>query len=365
MTTRRPNTHLRVLHVSRFYHPHVGGTENFIAHLAEAVAAHGIRSSVLATNRYATDPGPEPRVPVVRLPAVGSDRLPIPYGGVREALCAIGGADVVHVHDIRFLLELVTTTAALRNVPVVLSSHGFLFHTTSSRRIKEVVWRSYYRLLLGTCSVVLCDSEHDLAACRRAGLTNARLWTIPVRTESYEDVEPESSDGMSLLYFGRIAPNKGIERLAGVLDRVPPTWTLTVAGSGDERYVASLQTLFVRFGSRVSFTGPVTDAALPLLISRHACVVLPSTAEGFGITLVEALASGVPVVASDIPSYREIARGSPAPLVDFERPDAVVECVTSTVREWDRAAARQHAGRFSWRLRARDLAAIYRAIARG
>jgi alpha-1,3-mannosyltransferase len=360
-----PNAQLRVLHVSRFYHPHVGGTENFIAHLADAVAEHGIASSVLTTDRYAEDSGPAPRVPVTRLPAIGSDRLPLPRGRMRNVFAAVGNTDIIHVHDLRFLFELVTTAGALRQVPVVLSSHGFIFHTTRTRRMKEIAWRSYYRMLLGRCSLVLCDSEHDLAACRRARLTNARLWPIPVRTDPFEDVQPETRDGNALLYFGRIAPNKGIERLPAVLDRAPQTWVLTVAGSGDERYVNILRRLFTRFGPRVTFTGPVPDEELRPLLARHACIVLPSTAEGFGITLVEALASGVPVVASDIPSYREIARRSPARLVDFDKADAVVECVTSAVRGWDRAAARRRAREFSWHRRAPDLAAIYRALAHG
>ena len=356
---------LRVLHVLRFYHPHVGGTENFVAHLADAVEEHGIASSVLASDRYSNDDGPAPRVQVERLRVVGTDRLLLPYGGLRRAIALAREADLVHVHDLRFLLELMTATAHVRGVPLLVSSHGFIFHTRRFERAKELAWRGYYRRLLRLCAAVLCGSDHDLAACRRIGLANARLWPNPVRTDPFEQVEPEPSDGGSMLYFGRIAPNKGLERLAPVLDSAPSTWTLTVAGSGDERYVASLRSLFRGFGPRVTFTGPVLDAALPALIAQHACVVLPSTAEGFGITLVEALASGVPVVASDIPSYREIAFDSPASLVDFERPEAVLECVKSTLQDWDRTAARRRARRYSWRVRAGELAAIYRTIAHG
>ena len=356
---------LRVLHVLRFYHPHVGGTENFVAHLAEAVGEHGVTSTVLTSDRYSDNDGPEPRVPVERLRVIGSDRMLLPSRGLSRALALVRQADIVHAHDLRFLLELVTATANARSVPLVVSSHGFIFHTRRFERAKAVAWRGYYRWLLRRSTAILCGSRNDLASCRRVGLANARLWTNPVRTEPFEAVEPKADRGGSLLYFGRIAPNKGIERLAAVLDRAPSTWTLTVAGRGDERYVAGLRSLFVKFGSRVVFTGAVTEAELPLLLARHACVVLPSSAEGFGSTLVEALASGVPTVASDIPSYREIAHDSPASLVDFERPDAVVDCVGSTIRGWDRAAARHRARQYSWRARAGELAAIYRTIAHG
>jgi alpha-1,3-mannosyltransferase len=360
VTTSERRT-LRVLHVLRYYHPHVGGTENFVAHLAEALAEHGVASSVLSSTRYSGEDGPRPRVPVERLSVVGSNRMPFPYRGLTHAVALARGADIIHVHDLRFLLELAALTSRLHRVPLVLSSHGFMFHTRYLAHTKELAWRTYYRMLLAQCSAILCGSQHDLAACRKIALANARLWPTPVRVEPFERVEPEPGDRRSLLYFGRIAPNKGLERLVGMLEQAP--WSLTIAGTGDAAYVGTLQSLFSRFGSRVTFTGQVAEEQLPRLIAGHACVVLPSRAEGFGLTLVEALAAGVPVVASDIPSYREIAHDSPARLVDFDDARGVVEHIRVAVESWNPTAARGRARTFSWRVRGADLASLYRAVA--
>lgn len=353
---------VRVLHVSRFYHPHVGGTENFIAQLADAVAPYGIRSSVLASDGHADEDGPAPKIPVERLPVVGPERAPVPYRGLGHATRLLGSADIVHAHDLRFLFELSSAVTARKHVPLVLSSHGLIFHTPRLAHAKEALWRSYYRLLLRRCSLILCASDQDLAACRRIGLEQARLWTNPVRIGLFDDVRPNAEHHGALLSFGRLVPNKGLERLRDVLDHAPDRWTLTIVGRGDDRYVERLRTLFAPLGARVSFAGAINDDALRETIARHACVVLPSHAEGFGMTLVEAMASGVPVVASDIPPFREIRDDTPVRLVDFTRPAEVVAAISSVVNGWDSAAARARAAEYSWDRRAEGLAEIYRSL---
>jgi glycosyltransferase involved in cell wall biosynthesis len=92
--------------------------------------------------------------------------------------------------------------------------------------------------------------------------------------------------------------------------------------------------------------------------------VLPSRAEGFGLTVVEALATGVPVVASRIPSYRTIASDSPVRLVDFDRPAEVVAGIRSALSDWDARRAREVAGRFSWKHRGRDFLVLYESLVR-
>lgn len=353
---------LRVLHVSRFFHPHVGGTENFIAQLASGVAELGVESAVLASDRGAKWEGPAPAIPVHRLPVVGPDWFPMPYSRLRAALRLVRAVDVVHVHDLRFMLELVTAFASRAQVPLVLSSHGFVFHTRRLGMLKEFGWRSYYRAILRRFAVIACGSEHDLRFCTRIGLANARLVRNPVRVEPFEAIDPDPPEAGALLYFGRISPNKGLERLMPVLRQAPSTWSLTIIGRGDREYEARLRQTFAELGPRVRFLGLVPDAELPSVVARHDCVVLPSRSEGFGMTLVEALAAGVPVVASDIPSYREIARGSPAPLVDFSRPADCVEQIRRAGRTWDREAARARAREFSWRRRASEFADIYRSL---
>jgi alpha-1,3-mannosyltransferase len=352
-----------VLHVSRFFHPHVGGTENFVADLASATRDHGVRSSVLASRRYADDQGPPPAVPVHRLPVVGFDAMPLPVGGFGQVASLVGAADVVHVHDLRFLLEPVVALAKLRRTPLALTTHGLIFHTQRLRAAKLAAWHSYYRALLGRFDVIACSSSQDLSYCLRAGLHNARLLTNPVAIDGFAGVERARPREGALIYFGRLAPNKGLERLASLLD-ADQRFTLTIVGSAAPAYVAALERS-LGHADRVRFLGALSNEELYRELAVHACAVLPSRAEGFGLTLVEALASGIPVVASDIPSYREIAAGSPVRLVDFDSAEHAAAAIHDGVGAWDAEAAKRRAAGFSWRERANDFAALYTSLVAG
>jgi glycosyltransferase involved in cell wall biosynthesis len=353
---------MRVAHLSRFYHPHLGGTENHIAALTSHLRSADIDSVVIVSDRNSHGAGPIPTERVIRVPVVGPDRLLVPRVVPREALEAIRAADVVHIHDLRFLFELATLTALRSKIPLVLGTHGLIFHTRTARKGKELLWRTYYATWLRRFRQVLCNSSVDLGHCERAGLKNARLVPDAVDLSMLQRAEPHGPGTGALVYFGRLAENKGVERLAPLLDRAPPSWTLDIIGAGEASYVSRLKKRFGTFGHRVRFLGSATDEQLPSLLASHDAVVLPSVYESFGMTLPEALATGVPVVASDIPSYREIARGSPTRLVDFDNPDAAIEAITTVIAQWSADAARARAAQFAWPTRIRDFIDVYHAI---
>jgi alpha-1,3-mannosyltransferase len=272
-------------------------------------------------------------------------------------------SNIIHIHDLRFALEILTVLGAVHDVPLVLSSHGLVFHTRRYRLAKELLWRSYYRALLSRFTVIACVSDEDASTCRRAGITrNVRILPNPVATERF-NTSPAGPGSGALLYFGRLAPNKAIERLAGVLRVGPRSWTLTIAGSGDSAYVGRLRATFESFGQRCRFVGTVSDAELPALIASHDCVVLPSRTEGFGLTLVEAMAAGVPIAASDIPTYADIARDSPVELVDFDQPTRCVERIEHAMASWDSELARRRASSFSWDRSGPAFIDLYRSLA--
>jgi alpha-1,3-mannosyltransferase len=296
------------------------------------------------------------------VPVLGPDVFPVPRGGYRLLWSLVRDADVVHVHDLRFALEPTVAAARRNGTPLVLTTHGLIFHTPRLQTAKFLAWRSYYRAVLSRFDVVACGSERDLDYCRRARLDNARLVQNPVAVEGFLDVERAPGGIGALLYFGRLAPNKGIERLARVLD-LRPEWTLTVVGTGAADYVERLRTHFDP--TQATFVGPVSDDELRERLARADCVVLPSYEEGFGLALVEAMAAGAPVVASDIAPFREIASDTSVRLVDFDDEAATSAAVAAALHEEESASARTRAATFSWRIRAPEFATLYRELATG
>lgn len=114
-------------------------------------------------------------------------------------------------------------------------------------------------------------------------------------------------------FVGRLHPQKGLDDLLDACRRLPADVRLLIAGEGPLR--ASLQR---RADDRVRFLGFVED--VPGFMAALDVLAMPSRWEGFGLGLVEALACGVPVVASAVDSLPEVA-GDAALLVPPGRPD--------------------------------------------
>jgi alpha-1,3-mannosyltransferase len=348
---------MNVTHVSRYFHPWQGGTEQAIASLARELTPLGVTSRVLVTRRRRDGPGPDPQVPVVAVPAAGPDRFPVPRGDLATVVRELRAPDIVHIHDVRFLFE---TTALVRRGPVVVSTHGLFFHTERAAGLKRVVWRSWIAPRLRAVDAVVAVSERDAALCAGAGIDTV---TIPngVDVERFLTVDDRGrrrAGPLRLLYFGRVAAEKDVASLAGLL-RVRPDWRLSLVGAVEGGYRADLDAALASVRDRVDITGAVSDVALRAALEGSDCVVLPSTGEAFGYTLVEAMASGVPVVAADLDAYRGVAAGTPVAFARFSDARAAADVVERTVAGWDGDAARRRAREFSPRAAAVACRKIY------
>ncbi|HEX2084677.1 MAG TPA: glycosyltransferase family 1 protein [Solirubrobacteraceae bacterium] len=113
-----------------------------------------------------------------------------------------------------------------------------------------------------------------------------------------------------------------------------------------------------RRGRGVRFLGPVPDEHLPGLYAGARAFVLPSLYEGFGLTALEAMACGVPVVVADRGGLPEVV-GDVGRLVDPEDPGAIARAVVDAASSApDRIAAVERARRFSWERTAREVDAL-------
>jgi glycosyltransferase involved in cell wall biosynthesis len=128
----------------------------------------------------------------------------------------------------------------------------------------------------------------------------------------------EGNGTIRLLYLGRLHPIKGIENLLGactLLDDHSIDWSLTIAGSGDASYttrlLARLSELGLRVGEQpasrhVVMRGEVSPSETQALFQSADIVVVPSYTENFGMVVAEALAHGVPVIASTGTPWRRL-----------------------------------------------------------
>ncbi|MBW4718136.1 glycosyltransferase [Saccharothrix obliqua] len=177
---------------------------------------------------------------------------------------------------------------------------------------------------------------------------------------------PPASDGDDVVYVGRLeAEHKGLYALLHA-------WTtasrhtggdLVIAGTGPDE--AALRTLAEGLGiaHRVRFVGWISGTAKFELMARARLVVVPSQYESFGIVAVEAMATGTPVLAFDIPCLREVV---PAGCGELVPPFDVAGYADAIVRGWHRRKtpssvdrAKRFASSFDWDMLARCQENVY------
>jgi len=231
-------------------------------------------------------------------------------------------------------------------------------------------WRSLLRREYGVTAEVVHNgvdvgrfaaADHHLAAelRRRAGAADRPL----------------------ILAVGGIEPRKGSETLVRAIAAMRQSGrrpVLAVVGGHSfqdyrdyrERVLASLPELGLRLDDDVVLLGTVADAELPAWYAAADVLAFPSTKEGWGLAVLEAMAAGLPVVASDIPVFREYLRpGRDALLVPVDNAPALAMALATLLDDQRLAAELRHSGReacqrFSWSRSAAEHRAIYAAARR-
>jgi glycosyltransferase involved in cell wall biosynthesis len=137
-----------------------------------------------------------------------------------------------------------------------------------------------------------------------------------------------------------------------------------------ERVFSLLPELGLEPGRDIALLGTVPDAELPSWYAAADVFAFPSTKEGWGLAVLEAMSAGLPVVASDLPVFREyLTPGRDALLVPVDRPAALAQALTSVIGDPElagrlREAGRIVAARFTWETTAAEHKTIYAGLGR-
>jgi phosphatidylinositol alpha-mannosyltransferase len=156
--------------------------------------------------------------------------------------------------------------------------------------------RALTRSLLGRADAVICASQVSQETASPSMPRNSRLIFPCLDLAPFRAVRPDPEPN-TVLFVGRDEPRKGLPVLLEAMTRLPQA-RLIVAGPVGKR-TRSLA------DHRTTFLGPVEHEEIPQLMSRATCAAFPALGgEALGLVLVEAMAAGLPVVASDIDGYR-------------------------------------------------------------
>ncbi len=307
---------MRIAYVSPCYAPSIGGVETHVAHLAARAASAGHHVEVLTQEHDRHLPAVE------RIDGVLVRRFPILLPGHNYAMAPGlwaylarhgAGYDVVHAHSYHALPALLAALTASR--PLVFTPH---YHGTGHSPIRSLLHVPYRRLgaaIFARAAQVICVSEAEASLVRsHFPICAQRVTVIPngVEAAALRAAEPFADPHRTILSVGRLETYKNVDRTIKALVHLDESFVLRIIGGGPAR--PALEQLAATLGlqARVSFLGRVDDAVLRRWFRTAQVCVSMSAHEAFGITVLEAVAAGSGVVASDIPAYREAAlSGSP------------------------------------------------------
>lgn len=250
------------------------------------------------------------------------------------------GTDVVHSHNNAPLLYS-AAAARMACVPALLQTRHGLEGGTTRRH------RTAFRLATLLARRVVCVSEDLMRVSAAEGISGRRLTVIRngIDTARFGYLGP--APGGPVAMVGRLVPAKGVDHLLRATARVVrrlPAFRLEIAGDGDAR--PGLESLSRELGleGHVRFLGTVSD--VPGLLARSAAVVLPSLGEGISLTLLEAMARGLPVVATRVGGNAEVVEdGVTGCLVPPADPPALADALLEFGTVTDRTRAAGRAGR--------------------
>ncbi len=350
-----------------------GGVQSHVLQLAEVMRSRGHHVSVLA-----------PSSPHVDLPdyvVSGGKAVPIPYNGSVARLrfgpathrkvkrwLAEGEFDVLHLHEPN-APSLSMLALMIAEGPIVAT-----FHTSTTKSLTLSVFqgilRPWHEKIVGRIAVSDLARRWQMEALGSDAVEIPNGVDVPaIAGAPLLDGYPR--DGKSVLFLGRFdEPRKGMAVLLGALPQLVahfPDIELLVVGRGDQDELCEEAG---ELAHHLRFLGQVDDAQKASAMRSADVYCAPNTGgESFGIVLVEAMAAGTPVVASDLDAFRRVLLdGAAGCLVPVDDSAALGAALISVLG--DEAARKRYVDtateavqRYDWPVVARQIMRVYETVA--
>ena len=350
-----------------------GGVREHVSGLAEALIEMGHYVSVIAP---ADD---DAELPPYVVPA--GRAVPVPYNGsvarlafgflsasrVRRWLRE-GNFDVLHVHE-PAAPSLSLLACWVADGPIVATLHAAM-PRSRALHVAQPILASALEKISGRIAVA--EAARNTLVEHLGG--DAVLIPNGINVRKFAEARPLPGfpgSGGTLGFLGRMdEPRKGLDVLLAafpILAAQRPDVRLLIAGRGDPD--DALDQVPPEFRDRVVLLGQVSDADRVRMLHSVDVFCAPNTGgESFGYVLVEAMASGAPIVASDIDAFRQVLRGGEAgQLFSTGDPAALAEAAAALLDDPVRrvklaAAAAEAVLEFDWSVVARDVYRVYEAV---
>ena len=382
---------MKIVHTTIRYPPAIGGVESYVADLCAGLRDHGHRVQVYTSDlAQHMRPVPlPPEVPRVERGGVAVRRLhalALPgiagYPLLPDLLrrLATVQADVIHGHCFNYCsADFAALLGHLRGIPFILTPHFTPAYSPKWRLYQHTLGRLTMR-----AAVTAVVSPFEQRIIEGLGFRVRRFALLPpaVDVAAYQGprdaaflacygIDPQQHQ--TVLFVGRVCHEKGVDLLIRaaqtVLRRAPETRFLLVGPDWGDRAAFETQVTEAGLAGKVIFTG---DLPRPSVLAAYRSADLlgfPSRYEAFGIVLIEAMAAGLPVVATRAAAIPYVVEhGRTGLLGAVEDTDALAAGLLQLLRDpalrmtMGATAARHVAAHYSRAAQVRRAEAIYRSV---
>jgi alpha-1,3-mannosyltransferase len=343
---------MKILHVSNRFHPCKGGVEKHIEDLCDNLSILGYESDVACLNKCANS---KEKLPChenyngINICRVGY--LDIKYYKIAPKIIKIvKNYDLVHVHGIGFFLDFLSLTKPIHKKKIVVSTHGGIFHTSNINFFKM----NYFRLW---CRLIFKNVDRTIAVSRNDYEIFSKITKNIVFIPNGVDIGKIKHNGHKkkfFLYIGRISKNKRIDNLIetmSCLKKLGCDYNLHIAGPDWEGIEKNLKRMTEKNGmeNQIIFMGEVNEKKKMECLSSAKFFISSSEYEGFGISVIEAMAAGCVVIVNDIESFRNfVQNGKNGFIVDYSDHKEAAGCIFKILDMKNLAEISKNAVKTAW-----------------
>ncbi|UCH90124.1 MAG: glycosyltransferase family 4 protein, partial [Thermoplasmata archaeon] len=310
---------MKIIQVCPYFYPHIGGVESHVLSLSKALVGKDHKVAVY-TSKYENNLKDHEVIDNIEIHRIKTamNLFTTPIFPKVKKILKKEEADVIHAHTPPPFAEYYVSRACKRTkIPFVVTYHC----DPEIPNILSTPITGIYRRTFGYYALIHTDKI--IVHTETYGATSRAIWKFdPVIIPSAIDINrfrPDNDGSVVrkkhglegkkvVLYVGRFKYHKGLEYLVEAATKLDKDTYFILVGSGD--YYSTLKKLIIKndLQDRFIFPGHVSADLLTKYYAAADVFALPSVLrlEAFGLVIVEAMATGKPVVISDIPGVREV-----------------------------------------------------------
>lgn len=353
---------MKVLAITPTFYPNVGGIETVVKELAIHLKKFGIKTDIAHVARehkkfvveeYST-------LKVYRVPLYGHRLV-----GIAPALFQFRSSyDLLHIHDPQLLYITANTRFFLNNTPAILSTHGGFKHTDNMFLLKKIFEKTLLKLMLSHYKMILTSSKADDMYFRQYS-NQVELCENGIDVNKFKVVDDWSyttpkKNTRRWIYWGRLSKNKRLDVVIDYIAELKDKGVivdLLVCGADFDNILSDLERKVDSYGlgNQIKFISYISDQDLIVELNSRGVFITASEYEGFGLTVIEAMAAGMVVIIRNIAPLNTFVEHSKSGFIlnfDFGDDDEYIlnNIISLDLSELQMISsnARSYANRYDW-----------------